>query len=170
MLPCQRCTEQIQQCLQRVLVIKLFTVITYTPNGTPSFNKCKQLFECQHLLLLRYIPWSKFLSIFKYCSFFSTSVLVRQLWLKTVVFPHCCLIRAVLYCIYLQLLYSSYILKVRPKGIPLGWVPIGVPTWVGPSALHIMPDQAQCYKTFYRQSLLMFRISLSVFSWPAFPA
>jgi hypothetical protein len=25
-----------------------------------SFKKCKQLFECQHLLLLRDIWWSKF--------------------------------------------------------------------------------------------------------------
>ncbi len=29
-------------------------------NGTPRFNKCKQLFEYQHLLLHRDIRWSKF--------------------------------------------------------------------------------------------------------------
>jgi hypothetical protein len=29
-------------------------------NGTVSFNKCKQLFEYQHLLLLRDIWWWKF--------------------------------------------------------------------------------------------------------------
>jgi hypothetical protein len=29
-------------------------------NGTVRLNKCKQLFEYQHLLLLRAIWWSKF--------------------------------------------------------------------------------------------------------------
>jgi hypothetical protein len=36
-------------------------------NDTASFLKCKQLFEYQHLLLLRGIWWSKFQSIFKCC-------------------------------------------------------------------------------------------------------
>jgi hypothetical protein len=40
------------------------------PNGTAQFKQCKQLFEYQHLLLLRDIWWSKFESIFKCCSFF----------------------------------------------------------------------------------------------------
>jgi len=34
------------------------------------FEKCKQLFECQHLLSLRDIWWSKFKSIFKCCLFY----------------------------------------------------------------------------------------------------
>jgi len=38
-------------------------------NGTVRFNKCKQLCEYQHLLLLRDIWWLKLLTIFK-CSFF----------------------------------------------------------------------------------------------------
>ncbi len=29
-------------------------------NGTPHFKKCKQLFEYQHVLLIRDIRWSKF--------------------------------------------------------------------------------------------------------------
>ncbi len=38
-------------------------------NETGCFKKCRQLFESQHLLLVRDIWWSK-LSIFKCCSFF----------------------------------------------------------------------------------------------------
>jgi hypothetical protein len=45
-------------------------------NGTARFNKCKQLFEYQHLPLLRDIWWSKFYSIFKCCSFIQ-----HQCWL-----------------------------------------------------------------------------------------
>ncbi len=33
--------------------------------GRAHFNKCKQLFEDQHVILLRHIWWSKFYSIFK---------------------------------------------------------------------------------------------------------
>ncbi len=32
-----------------------------------ALKKCKQLFEYQHLLLLRDIWWSKLSSVFKYC-------------------------------------------------------------------------------------------------------
>jgi hypothetical protein len=32
----------------------------YARNGTAHFKKCKQLFEYQHLLLLKDIWWSKF--------------------------------------------------------------------------------------------------------------
>jgi hypothetical protein len=39
-------------------------------NETVRFTKCKQLFECQHLLLLRDIWCSKFESIFKRSSIF----------------------------------------------------------------------------------------------------
>jgi hypothetical protein len=39
-------------------------------NGTARFKKCKQLFEYQHLLVLRDIRWSNFESISKCCSFF----------------------------------------------------------------------------------------------------
>ncbi len=65
-------------------------------NGTAHFKKCKQLFVYQHLLLLGDIWWSKFESIFKYCSFFSTPELIRNPWqLKTAVFLHWCLLCAV---------------------------------------------------------------------------
>jgi hypothetical protein len=71
---------------------------TSRDNGTAHFKKCKQLFEYQHLLLLRDIWWWKFYSIFKCCSFFSRPVLIRHLWqLKTVVFLHWCLNTS--YCI-----------------------------------------------------------------------
>jgi hypothetical protein len=67
-------------------------------NGIVHFEKCKQLFEYQHFLLLTDIRWSKFLYIFKCCSFFSTPVFIRHLWrLKTVVFLHWCLICTVLF-------------------------------------------------------------------------
>ncbi len=36
------------------------TEINYKSNGTAHFKKCKQLFEYQHLLLLRDIWSSKF--------------------------------------------------------------------------------------------------------------
>jgi hypothetical protein len=39
-------------------------------DGTVRFKDCKQLFEYQHLLLLRDIWWSKLYSIFKCSSFF----------------------------------------------------------------------------------------------------
>ncbi len=64
-------------------------------NETARFNKCKHLFENQNLLLLRDICWLKLLFIFKFCSFFSTPMLIRLLWqLKTVVLLHWCLIHA----------------------------------------------------------------------------
>jgi hypothetical protein len=47
---------------------KVFT--TNGQNGTARFQRCKQLFEYKHLLLLRDIWWSKLKSIFKCCSFF----------------------------------------------------------------------------------------------------
>jgi hypothetical protein len=39
-------------------IYKKFTHVTY--NGTTHFKKCKQLFQYQHLLLLRDIWLSKF--------------------------------------------------------------------------------------------------------------
>jgi hypothetical protein len=39
--------------------------LTLANNGTAHFKKCNQLFEYQHLLLLRDIWWSKLKSIFK---------------------------------------------------------------------------------------------------------
>jgi hypothetical protein len=37
-----------------------FSLTEWSTNGTGCFKKCKQLFEYQHLLLLRDIWWSKF--------------------------------------------------------------------------------------------------------------
>jgi hypothetical protein len=54
-----------------------------------TLKKCKQLFEYQHLLLLRLLSSNLYLNIVH----FSTPVLIRQLWqLKNVVFLHWCLI------------------------------------------------------------------------------
>ncbi len=81
-------------------------------NGTAHFKHCKQLFEYQHLLLLRHIGWSKLCSILKCCSFISTPMLIRHLWqLKTVVFLHWCLTPAVL----LHLLYIFSIVELSCK-------------------------------------------------------
>jgi hypothetical protein len=43
-------------------------------NGTVHFKKCKQLFEYQHLLLLRDIWWSKYNIYINAVHFFNTSV------------------------------------------------------------------------------------------------
>ena len=48
-------------------------------NKAAHFKKCKQLFEYEHLLLIRDILRSMFSPIFKCCSFFSTPVLIRHL-------------------------------------------------------------------------------------------
>jgi len=59
-------------------------------NWTACFKKCKQLFEYQHLLLLRDIWWSKFLSIFKCCTFFQHHLLIRHLCFSALVSKTCC--------------------------------------------------------------------------------
>jgi len=45
--------------LNRNKLLKLFQA-SYYNNGTAHFKKCTQLFEYEHLLLLRDIWWSKF--------------------------------------------------------------------------------------------------------------
>jgi hypothetical protein len=47
-----------------------FSALILFVNGTTHFKKCIQLFEYQHLPLLRDIWWSRFLSIFNCSSFF----------------------------------------------------------------------------------------------------
>jgi hypothetical protein len=68
-------------------VIHLFTLISnftslkalkiVPKNGTARLKKCKQLFEYQHLLLLRDIWWSKFKSILICCPFFQHQSLLE---------------------------------------------------------------------------------------------
>ncbi len=66
-------------------------------NRIAYFEKCKQLLECQKLLLLRDIWWLKLEYIFKLLLIFSTPVWIEHLWqLKTAVFLNRCLIRCVL--------------------------------------------------------------------------
>jgi hypothetical protein len=61
------------------------------------FKKCKQLFEYQHLLLLRDTGGRSY-NLYLNIAHFLTSVLIRHLWqLMTVVFLHWCLIHAVLF-------------------------------------------------------------------------
>jgi len=43
-------------------------------NGTAQINKCKPLFEYQHLSLLRDFWWSKFYLYLNVVHFFNTSV------------------------------------------------------------------------------------------------
>jgi hypothetical protein len=56
--------------LSKILsVYMIVTMIVSYHNGTAHLKKCEQLFEYQHLLLLRDIQWSKLQSIAKCCSF-----------------------------------------------------------------------------------------------------
>ncbi len=53
-------------------ILKIWTKMSVTNSfqWNVTIKECKQLFECQHLLLFRDIWWSKFLSIFKFSAFF----------------------------------------------------------------------------------------------------
>jgi len=44
----------------KTFIVQATELVGHLLNGTAHFKKCKQLFEYQHLLLLKDIWWSKF--------------------------------------------------------------------------------------------------------------
>ena len=81
--------------------------------GIHSLKKYKQLFECQHLLLLIDI-WCQSSNLYLNVVPLLTPVLIRHLWqLKTVVFLHWCLICAVVCSIRNELAVIQMIVACR---------------------------------------------------------
>jgi hypothetical protein len=79
------------QCL-KAKTIKLF----YFSNGTARFKKCKQSFECQHYSYLKTSDGQS-TNLYLNAVHCFNPVLIRHLWqLKTVLFLHWCVVRALL--------------------------------------------------------------------------
>jgi hypothetical protein len=83
----------------------LIPIIPNRCNGTARLKKYKQLFEYQHLLLLKDIWWSKFKIYINMLFIFQ-----HQQQLKTVIFWHWCIICSVL----LQMRNCNILLMSRP--------------------------------------------------------
>jgi hypothetical protein len=68
--------------------------VTRMSNGTACFKKCKQLFEYQHLLLLRHLVMSS--KLYLNVNFFNASVNKTSVAAYDSCFLHWCLIHGVL--------------------------------------------------------------------------